>query len=93
MSLPLARRCWRKSGGKGIRTPDIQLAKLALYQLSYTPLSKEESKKKRTKAKSCAAGVGSTWLIIYFGAALVACSAALVNHCWLLEGFDLLQGP
>ena len=22
----------------GIRTPDIQLAKLALYQLSYTPL-------------------------------------------------------
>ncbi len=27
----------------GIRTPDIQLAKLALYQLSYTPslLSKE----------------------------------------------------
>ena len=26
-------------GGMGIRTPDIQLAKLALYQLSYTPLS------------------------------------------------------
>ena len=26
------------SGGKGIRTPDIQLAKLALYQLSYTPV-------------------------------------------------------
>ena len=26
-----------KSGGMGIRTPDIQLAKLALYQLSYTP--------------------------------------------------------
>jgi hypothetical protein len=24
-------------GGTGIRTPDIQLAKLALYQLSYTP--------------------------------------------------------
>ena len=24
-------------GGKGIRTPDIQLAKLALYQLSYAP--------------------------------------------------------
>jgi hypothetical protein len=24
-------------GGKGIRTPDFQLAKLALYQLSYTP--------------------------------------------------------
>ena len=25
-------------GGMGIRTPDIQLAKLTLYQLSYTPL-------------------------------------------------------
>ena len=25
------------NGGKGIRTPDIQLAKLALYQLSYAP--------------------------------------------------------
>jgi hypothetical protein len=24
-------------GGTGTRTPDIQLAKLALYQLSYTP--------------------------------------------------------
>ena len=27
-----------KNGGKGIRTPDIQLAKLALYQLSYAPV-------------------------------------------------------
>ena len=27
-------------GGKGIQTPDIQLAKLALYQLSYTPVGK-----------------------------------------------------
>ena len=26
-----------KCGGKGIRTPDFQLAKLALYQLSYAP--------------------------------------------------------
>lgn len=26
-----------KNGGTGTRTPDIQLAKLALYQLSYTP--------------------------------------------------------
>jgi hypothetical protein len=24
-------------GGKGTRTPDFQLAKLALYQLSYAP--------------------------------------------------------
>jgi hypothetical protein len=27
-------------GGKGIRTPDFQLAKLALYQLSYAPAQK-----------------------------------------------------
>ena len=27
-------------GGMGIRTPDIQLAKLALYQLSYTPFGR-----------------------------------------------------
>ena len=27
-------------GGKGIRTPDFQLAKLALYQLSYAPTEK-----------------------------------------------------
>jgi hypothetical protein len=26
-----------ENGGKGIRTPDFQLAKLALYQLSYAP--------------------------------------------------------
>ena len=31
-------RCKFYGGGMGIRTPDIQLAKLALYQLSYTPL-------------------------------------------------------
>ena len=29
----------RQRGGKGIRTPDIQLAKLALYQLSYAPVA------------------------------------------------------
>jgi hypothetical protein len=36
--------CWilaftllQNFGGKGIRTPDFQLAKLALYQLSYAP--------------------------------------------------------
>ena len=28
----------RGTGGMGNRTPDIQLAKLTLYQLSYTPL-------------------------------------------------------
>ena len=30
----------RKSGGKGVRTPDFQLAKLALSQLSYAPVVK-----------------------------------------------------
>ena len=34
-SLSITRRA--KTGGKGIRTPDFQLAKLALYQLSYAP--------------------------------------------------------
>ena len=34
----LAVRLTKHGGGTGIRTPDIQLAKLALYQLSYTPL-------------------------------------------------------
>ena len=29
----------------GIRTPDIQLAKLALYQLSYTPLLRKEARR------------------------------------------------
>jgi hypothetical protein len=32
-----------KRGGKGIRTPDIQLAKLALYQLSYAPVENDET--------------------------------------------------
>ena len=31
-----------KDGGKGTRTPDIQLAKLALYQLSYAPVFRKE---------------------------------------------------
>ena len=30
-------RALPRNGGKGIRTPDFQLAKLALYQLSYAP--------------------------------------------------------
>jgi hypothetical protein len=34
-------------GGMGIRTPDIQLAKLALYQLSYTPALGHSSKKSK----------------------------------------------
>ena len=42
----------------GIRTPDIQLAKLALYQLSYTPLLPVRRGKKQNgkkKIKLCAA--------------------------------------
>ena len=35
LRFPLTLRA--KTGGKGIRTPDFQLAKLALYQLSYAP--------------------------------------------------------
>jgi hypothetical protein len=33
----IANRKSKIFGGKGIRTPDFQLAKLALYQLSYAP--------------------------------------------------------
>ena len=37
--MPACRFCLHAFGfgGKGIRTPDFQLAKLALYQLSYAP--------------------------------------------------------
>ena len=34
---PDALRGREDGGGKGIRTPDLQLAKLPLYQLSYAP--------------------------------------------------------
>lgn len=39
-------------GGMGTRTPDIQLAKLALYQLSYTPFG-DACVLSQAKAKSC----------------------------------------
>ena len=38
-------------GGKGIRTPDFQLAKLALYQLSYAPGLIEDGRWKITESK------------------------------------------
>jgi hypothetical protein len=37
LTLYVLRSLLAALGGKGIRTPDIQLAKLALYQLSYAP--------------------------------------------------------
>ena len=39
ISFPVVEFCFHAFGfgGKGIRTPDFQLAKLALYQLSYAP--------------------------------------------------------
>ena len=43
-----------KTGGKGIRTPDFQLAKLALYQLSYAPRRKVESNWLRVDRKATA---------------------------------------
>ena len=46
-------------GGKGIRTPDFQLAKLALYQLSYAPEKlKMEGRRKITESKIPKAGMG-----------------------------------
>ena len=46
-----------RSGGKGTRTPDIQLAKLALYQLSYAPSIWKEKTVTRAAATAYA---GST---------------------------------
>ena len=37
LNSAIANRKSKIHGGKGIRTPDFQLAKLALYQLSYAP--------------------------------------------------------
>lgn len=37
-SFPFLQGKLVSGGGTGTRTPDIQLAKLALYQLSYTPI-------------------------------------------------------
>ena len=50
----------------GIRTPDIQLAKLALYQLSYTPLLRKEARRenfhreKEDQVVRCVPGFGGT---------------------------------
>jgi hypothetical protein len=46
-----------ENGGKGIRTPDFQLAKLALYQLSYAP-KKSKIEDGRWKMRDC--NLGST---------------------------------
>lgn len=40
-----------RRGGKGIRTPDFQLAKLALYQLSYAPLMESRGATKELRAR------------------------------------------
>ena len=41
----------RGTGGMGNRTPDIQLAKLTLYQLSYTPLLGHATNRKKKLRK------------------------------------------
>src|SRR6266480_1745254 len=46
--FPVCRCCLhalQAFGGKGIRTPDFQLAKLALYQLSYAPRDQKNTDK------------------------------------------------
>ena len=40
-----------ENGGKGIRTPDIQLAKLALYQLSYAPAANADCRLRNAECK------------------------------------------
>jgi hypothetical protein len=46
-------------GGKGIRTPDIQLAKLALYQLSYAPGDSCRGRLYPNVTSDAAAGAGA----------------------------------
>ncbi len=41
----------KEFGGKGIRTPDIQLAKLALYQLSYAPAANADCRMEKAECK------------------------------------------
>src|SRR5437588_4510659 len=53
LRFPLPLRA--KTGGKGIRTPDFQLAKLALYQLSYAP-EKSKIEDGRWKMRDCNRG-------------------------------------
>ena len=50
-----------KCGGKGIRTPDFQLAKLALYQLSYAP----EKNTERVRVLATNVGVAEFRLPIF----------------------------
>ena len=50
------------NGGKGIRTPDIQLAKLALYQLSYAPaLLNAECRLRNAECKSGEHSAAASW--------------------------------
>ena len=69
-------------GGTGTRTLDIQLAKLALYQLSYTPLPSErrESRDKKLnralRAISHAQVKGFKWL-----RAIARFSTPMIHGC------------
>jgi hypothetical protein len=47
-----------ENGGKGIRTPDFQLAKLALYQLSYAPAGNFEFRLPIFECKGIKANAG-----------------------------------
>jgi hypothetical protein len=71
-----------KTGGKGIRTPDFQLAKLALYQLSYAP---------RKSPSRTGTMVDGRWKIAIWGAQATSLqvSAACRNH--LLNSLSLCE--
>lgn len=82
----------------GIRTPDIQLAKLALYQLSYTPACIEREKESK-KVKSCTARhelalkyllwVGSCELLQPLKIALLRSRPCHVSECELVVAYSI----
>ena len=101
-----ALRRFAAHGGMGIRTPDIQLAKLALYQLSYTPLCLRRRGIMERKRSSCAlraiSGCADFFDIIFrSGVRRLPASQASLESAFPLSGsqlfpqgtFDLSQGP
>ena len=83
----------------GIRTPDIQLAKLALYQLSYTPLLPARRgikiiRKEKDQVVRCVPlwrTRGIVQIIFRLGVKRLPASQALA--VLQPQGLDLSQGP
>ena len=84
-------------GGMGIRTPDIQLAKLALYQLSYTPLLPvrrgiNTERKRSSCALRPAIGGRAEFIQIIFRSGVGRLPAPQARGVFQPQGLDLSQG-